>query len=106
MRVCPNCNQVLEEIERQDGTKTFKCKNEGIEFCEHILDAQSLDRNSFACNNCASPIEECDCYDCEVFCEKCNSFIFCSCCDVEMCISYNEEHLKNQRRLDEVKGES
>jgi hypothetical protein len=86
---CPLCKTLygfdveLEELQ-MDERKIFQCKNKNLkhQFCEHVLAATRKDLANFACQDCSSNIDECDCFDCFVFCGKCNSFLFISCSDV------------------------
>lgn len=74
--------------------KVYRCTNSTLrhEFCEHILKATRKDINNFACNSCsADAIYDCQCFDCAVFCGECNSFINCSCSDVDCVIEDNED---------------
>lgn len=83
----------LEEIWK-DNQKTYRCKDTNLhhEFCEHILNITRKDINNFSCQNCDSPINDCNCFDCfMVFCGQCNSFIELSCSDVVQMMEINEE---------------
>jgi glycosyltransferase involved in cell wall biosynthesis len=83
----------LEEIWK-DNQKTYRCKNKDLhhDFCEHVLKATKKDMGNFSCENCDSPLDECNCFDCfAVFCDQCNSFISLSCSDVVQMMEINEE---------------
>jgi len=90
---CPICDSELEERYLENGQKRFHCRNCGETFCEHILKATRKDIGKFACGNCDSPIDECNCFDCGagVFCQECNDFVATSCSTVVDVIEKNEE---------------
>ena len=96
---CPLCKTnysiegSLEELWR-DKVKYYQCNNPNgkHEFCEHILKATRKDMNSFSCENCDSPLDDCNCFDCcMIFCEECNAFVALSCSNVVQITKINEE---------------
>lgn len=102
---CPVCRRFgldseLEELWYDDGKrKVYRCKREGHELCDHMLNATRRDLPLFACGNCfADSIEECQCMDCGsgVFCSECNSFLNVDCEDV-MGVIYDNEERKGAR---------
>lgn len=75
---CVRCGSQMEE-RWEDERKLYYCKSCHFTCCEHLGEHP----RTFSCIECDSPVEECDCYDCDVFCSKCNHPIFgCSCSDV------------------------
>ena len=98
---CPICNGELEERYLENGQKRFYCKNCIETFCEHILKATRKDIEKFACGNCDSPIDKCNCLNCGagVFCSECNDFVTSSCSIVMDIIYKNEELLKKKQLL-------
>ena len=101
---CPFCEALYGQIigldvlttEEMD-RKWYKCKNRHMrhEFCEHMAVAMRKDIGCFSCENCDSPIDDCNCFDClMVFCDRCNSFFYISCADLASVISANEEKSK------------
>jgi len=96
---CPLCKEYgieseLEEIWYDDGKrKVYRCTQPDMhhEMCEHIMNATRKDINTFACNDCTDDVEDCNCFNCEVFCGECNSFINIFCAEVAGLIDDNEE---------------
>jgi len=107
--ICPLCESsgqgrhklekhVLKTLTGKGEQERFRCPNCRIEFCKHVLTATHKDVNSFACVECTSPINECDCLDCEIFCEECNEIIFITCSDLDS-IMYNNDDKKEKERF-------
>jgi hypothetical protein len=106
IKQCPLCKSLygldidLEEILFEDGKrKAYQCKSKDArhEFCDHILMATRKDMPNFSCENCDSPLDDCNCFDCfMVFCNKCNSFFNVSCSDVVQVMELNEEKQNDQ----------
>ena len=97
---CPLCKTIygfpdheLDEMQTEEGRKIYECKKLHTQFCEHMLKGTLKDINNFACGNCTSGIDDCDCFDCEfVFCGQCNTLILTdSCNDVMTVLEQNEE---------------
>jgi len=88
---CPLCGAEMEEYSLEN-TLWYKCPNCHLDACIHILKATRKDIQNFHCGDCmADSIEQCDCFDCSVFCYECNNLVPCNCSTVLEIIDINEE---------------
>jgi len=97
---CPLCKTLygypdheLDEFQTEEGRKIYECKVLHSQFCEHMLKGTRKNIGNFSCGNCTSPIDDCDCFDCEfVFCDQCNDLIHVdSCSTVVEILEQNED---------------
>lgn len=59
--------------------------------CSHIKNATYDDLYKFECDSCSSNPNDCDCYDCYVYCKICNKVYYLSCEELCEIMEDNEE---------------